>query len=83
MLTASQRSTAAKRAAYALHSQVGSDVIAARARAGLQAKFERQVDPDGVLAPQERARRAQLAVRAHMCGLSLKAQQARQRRAGL
>lgn len=77
MLTPSQRSTAARRAAYALHARYGSDVIAARARAGLHRKYERLVDPDLTLDPRERAKRAQYAIQSHMSALSLKASQKR------
>lgn len=35
-------------------------------------RFEKQVDPDRVLDPQERAKRAQNARKAHMAALSLK-----------
>jgi len=35
-------------------------------------KFEEQVDPDGTLAPQERAKRAENAKRAHFQRLALK-----------
>lgn len=46
------------------------------ARAGLWAKFEREVDPDGTLTSRERSRRVQSAHKAHMMKmteLSLKA----------
>jgi hypothetical protein len=43
-------------------------------------RFEREVDPDGVLTPQERAKRAEWARKAHMQRLSLKSAAARQRR---
>lgn len=35
-------------------------------RAGLQAKFEREVDPEWTLTPRERARRAENVRKAHM-----------------
>jgi hypothetical protein len=41
-------------------------------RQGLQAKFEREVDPEGKLSPQERAKRAEYARKAHMERLALK-----------
>lgn len=41
------------------------------ARRGFLAKFEREVDPDGVLHPSERAVRAQRALNAHMSRLAL------------
>ena len=43
----------------------------------LQAKFERQVDPEGTLPPAERAKRAENARRAHYQRLSLRSAQAR------
>jgi hypothetical protein len=43
----------------------------APARAALMAKFEQQVDPDGTLTPQERAKRAKNAKLAHFARLSL------------
>lgn len=47
------------------------------ARAGFDAKFLRDADPDGVLDPQERERRAQRLKRAHMLGLAQKSAAAR------
>jgi len=44
-------------------------------------KFEDQVDPDGVLEPVERAKRADFAYRAHMQRLALKSAKARRLRA--
>lgn len=48
------------------------------ARRGFLARFEREVDPDGSLTPQERQRRAESAMRAHMQRLALKSAKARQ-----
>lgn len=39
----------------------GPDEVAARARAGLDARFEREVDPDGSMEPAKRARLVELA----------------------
>ncbi|MGH8917627.1 MAG: hypothetical protein ACRDZY_18015, partial [Acidimicrobiales bacterium] len=50
---------------------------AARGQAGLQARFQRDVDPDGALSPGERARRAESARRAHMQRLALASAKAR------
>jgi hypothetical protein len=47
------------------------------ARDGLQAKFERQVDPDGRLAPEERARRAESLRKAHFQRLAMAGARAR------
>jgi hypothetical protein len=43
-------------------------------------RFEREVDPDGLLTPKERAKRAEWARKAHMQRLALKSAAARQRR---
>ncbi len=50
------------------------------ARAGQQRRFERLVDPDGVLDPVERARRAEYARKLHMQRMALKSVQARKAR---
>jgi hypothetical protein len=50
------------------------------ARLALEAKFERQVDPNNRLLPAERAKRAQNARRAYYCALALKSAQARRQR---
>lgn len=51
----------------------------APARAALDRKFETQVDPDGTLPPDERARRAEHARKAHFQRLALKSAKARRR----
>lgn len=53
----------------------------AAARNGLRAKFEREADPNGALTADERGRRADSLMRAHMLRMSLAAKSAR-RRAG-
>jgi hypothetical protein len=53
-----------------------------RGQAGLRARFEREVDPDGQLDPAERARRAGNKYAAHMARLALASSKARARRAG-
>lgn len=50
------------------------------AHRGFFARFERQVDPEGVLPPEERAKRAERARRAHMLTLAAKSAAARRRR---
>ncbi|TVS83429.1 hypothetical protein [Mycobacterium helveticum] len=52
------------------------------ARKAMLDKFEQQVDPDGKLAPAERARRAEHARKAHFKRLALKSARARRLRAG-
>lgn len=52
----------------------------ANARKALLDKFERAVDPDGLLTPDERAFRAEHARKEHYLRLSRKSVQARRRR---
>jgi hypothetical protein len=49
----------------------------AKARAAADARFEREADPDGVLDPAERARRADHLRKAHFARLALKSAQSR------
>jgi hypothetical protein len=51
----------------------------APARRAMLDRFERQVDPDGVLAPAERARRAGHARKAYFARLALRSAQARRK----
>lgn len=53
----------------------------AKARDALLNKFDRLVDPDGLLTEEERAWRAQQARKAHYTRMALKSAQSRQRRA--
>jgi hypothetical protein len=45
------------------------------------ARFERQVDPDRALAPEERARRAEAAVKAHFTKLAYRSARVRRKSA--
>ena len=78
MLSASQRSLRARAAAHALHAQGGTTTKAATA--AFLNRFERQVDPNFTLPPEERARRAEHALKGHMASLALRASRARARR---
>lgn len=49
-------------------------------RAAFLARFEAQVDPDGLLDPEDRALRAESARRAYFASLALKSAQTRRRR---
>lgn len=49
------------------------------ARDAFLARFEREVDPDGVLPPDERRERAEQAKRAYMLRLAKRSAQARKR----
>ena len=52
----------------------------AEVRKGYFARFEDQVDPDRVLPEQERHRRAQAALKAHMARLALASAKARSKK---
>lgn len=45
-------------------------------------RFERQIDPEGVLSPEERARRGRAAMRAYFTALALRSSRARAKAAG-
>lgn len=64
-LTPSQRTQRARLAATTKWSQADGTEGTQAARTAFLARFERQVDPEGLLPPEERARRAELAKRAH------------------
>ncbi|MGN2640611.1 hypothetical protein ACTD5D_31465 [Nocardia takedensis] len=83
MSTHSDRTLQARIAAH--ESWARTDDRAARtakAREALRSKFDRLVDPDGLLSPEERAFRAEHARRAHYTRLALKSAQSRRKRAG-
>ena len=68
----------ARLAAYALHAQRDPRETTANGRAAFLARFDREVDPEGRLEPDERQRRAEQARRAYFARLSLAAVKARQ-----
>lgn len=68
-------------AAYELHARHDSRELTRAARESFLARFERQVDPDGVLSENERARRAEAARKAYFTQLALKSSRARSKRA--
>jgi hypothetical protein len=74
-LSPSQRRLRAQAAAYAMHAQGKTNTRPATA--AQLARFEREVDPDGLLDPVERARRAEFARRSYMTLLALKASRSR------
>jgi hypothetical protein len=57
--------------AFALHAQYDPRDTTRAAREAFLAKFEREVDPDGLLSPEERIRRAEYARKAHFTRLAL------------
>ena len=78
-LPAERRSAIARLAAYERAAQYGPEVTEP-ARRAFQAKFEQQVDPEGVLPPAERARRAQFARKAYYLRMSVQGVEARRRK---
>ena len=56
------------------------EVLVGPAHRGFRARFEREVDPDGILDPAERAKRADRARRAYMLTLAAKSAQTRRRK---
>ncbi len=66
--------------AYALHATHDPRDTIAKARATFLARFEREVDPDGLLSDEERGHRAEYARRGYFSRLALKSAKARQAR---
>ncbi len=77
-MTPAERSLRSRLGAYALHAAGKTNTEPARA--AFLDRFIREVDPDHVLAPAERARRAEAARRAHFTRLALASVRARQRK---
>jgi hypothetical protein len=70
VLSPSERTIRARLAAHEQHSRYSPHETTAAGQTAFRARFEKQVDPDGVLPVEERARRAQSALRAHMTRLA-------------
>ncbi len=78
--TPAERSLRARLAAHSLHARVTDPTAhTAPARRAFLDRFEREVDPNGELSPQERARRAEHARKAYFSRLALKSAQARRK----
>jgi hypothetical protein len=78
-LNPAERSLRARIAAHAKHGRDDTRAATARARAAFLARFERAADPDGVLPPDERQRRADHLRKAYFAGLALASAKARRR----
>jgi hypothetical protein len=71
----------ARMAAHALHARVEDpSAHTAPARKVFLSRFEREVDPEGVLEPQERTRRAEHAKKAYFTRLALASSKARSKK---
>lgn len=79
--TPEQRTLRARVAAHAMHAKNDPKATTAKARAAFMSSFEREVDPDGILEPAERARRAEHARSAHFARLALARSRARTKKA--
>ena len=72
----------ARIAAHVLHAQISDEAEhTAPARAAFLSRFEREVDPEGALEPEERARRAEHAKKAYFLRLALASRKARANKA--
>lgn len=79
-MTPEQARLRARLGAYSLHAQYDSREITKPARKAFLARFENEVDPDRVLPPGERERRAEAAKKAYFTRMALKSAQARRKR---
>jgi hypothetical protein len=76
------RTLRARLAAHSLHAHVLDPTAhTAPARKAFLDRFEREVDPDGVLSPPDRARRAEHARKAYFTRLALASAKARRKSA--
>jgi hypothetical protein len=71
MLTPEERALRAKIGAHALHAKHDPRQTTAKARQTFLARFEAEVDPEGILSPVERLRRAEQARKAHFARMAL------------
>jgi len=71
MLDPERASLLGRIGAHRLHATHDSRAVTAPARSAFLARFEREVDPDRVLPPDERARRARHARAAYFARLAL------------
>ena len=79
-MTPAERSLRAKQAALTMWATTPDRTArTAKMRAAADARFEKQVDPDGLLPTEERAKRAEMARRAHMAAMSREAAKKRRK----
>jgi hypothetical protein len=79
-MTPAERTLRARIGAHVQHARHDPQQTTEAARTAFLRRFEAEVDPEGVLAPDERVRRAASARRAHFARLALRSAQARARR---
>ena len=79
--TPQERALAARIASHASWAKTADpSACTAPARKALLDRFEREVDPEGILPPAERARRADQARKAYFTRMALKSAQARRKK---
>ena len=78
-LSPAERSLRARLAAHSMHARHDARETTTAARAAFLARFEAEVDPNGILSPEERRRRADHARRAYFTRLALASAKARRR----
>ena len=76
------KSLAGKIGAHSLHSKYDSRELTQTARQTFLSRFEKQVDPEGTLPPEERARRAEHARKSYFARLALRRWQKEKRKRG-
>jgi hypothetical protein len=79
-MTPEQMSLRGRMGAHAIHARYDSRELTSNARKAFLDRFEREVDPDGRLSPEERSRRAMHARKVYFSKLALKSARARSRR---
>ena len=79
-LSPAERTLRARLAAHAMHGRHDARATTAKARAAFLARFEQQADPDGLLTPAERERRAQQLRSVYFAQLALASAKARRAR---
>ena len=82
-LTQEDRRNRARAAAYAKHAKHDPQPTVKKANKAFIESFEVKVDPRKELPPEERARRAQMAFKAHMASLAYRSARARRKGAGV
>lgn len=75
-----ERALLGRLGAYTMLSRNDPREVTRAAREAFVSKFEREVDPDGVLPLDERLRRAEMARKAHYTRLAIASAQARRRK---
>jgi hypothetical protein len=78
-LSPEERRLRARLAAYSMHAAGKTNTAAATAAS--EARWAKQVDPDGVLSPDERDKRIRAAKKAHFTRLAFLSAKARRRKA--